>query len=126
MEAYRDRHGLRAQVRDFRLHVQHAVLQAMSHFNRVSKRKLLHPGRLLEEFQSGRDPRGLPIFSGLQQLPRRSRKKAVDRNGASTITEVDVERVSLPVRIKRLLIETIRPRSKERNSAQRRPGLELF
>src|SRR5439155_956231 len=126
METHRNRHRLRAQVRDFRLDVQHPVLQAMSHFNRVSKRKLLHPGRLLEKVQSGHDPRGRPICFGLHQLPRCGRQKAVDRNGASNITELHVERVSLPVRIERLLIEPVRPRSKERNAAQRRPGLELF
>ena len=52
----------------------------------------------------------LPLVVGGQE--------AVNRRRAANVPDVHVERVPLPVRIKRLLVEAVRPRADERNAAQ--------
>ena len=69
MEADRDRHRLDAQVVDPRGHFEHAVAKAVRHLDGVRKRKLLHPQRLLEEFQPACHPGRLAVGARLDDFP---------------------------------------------------------
>ena len=54
------------------------------------------------------------------------REKSVDRNRAAHVAQRHVERIPLAVRVEGLLVEPIRPRSDERDAAERGPRLEFI
>ena len=117
MEADRDRHRFDAQVVDPRRHFQHPVAKAVRHLDGVRKRKLLHPQRMLEEFQPAFHPGRLPIGACFDDIPLAGRcQKSVNGIRPANVSERHVERVSLAVCVKRLLIQPVGPRREKRDA----------
>src|SRR5215471_8928116 len=127
MESYGHRHWLCAEVGDLCMHLKNTILQAMRDFNGVSERELLHPHRLLEEFQTAGHPSGFPIGFDFNHLPLIcTRKKTVYRDSTAHVAKIHIERVSLAVRVERLFVQAVRPRAKKWNTAQCGSRLEFF
>ncbi len=125
MEPDRHWHRFRAHVADGRHHLEHAVTQRVRHLNRVGKRPLFHPCRLTEELEPAGDGGAVAARIDRQKAPlRRRRQKAMYRNRAADVPEAHVERVALAVGVERLFIETIDPRTHERDAGLIRIGFE--
>jgi len=126
MKADGHRHGLGAGIRDHGLDSQLSIRESIRHLDRVGERPLLHPHRLPGELESARDP--CPFVRGAHggDLPLVGRREeAVDRNISANVPEAHIERVAPAVRIERLFVQPIRPRSHEGDAGRIRLCLEV-
>jgi hypothetical protein len=121
---HRDRHRLHPHVLDRRFDLQLAVRQPVRHSQVVREGELRHQLRMPPELDPARHVRRRLLRHPPQ---RREVQQPVDRQPvavAPQVAEIRIQPVALAIHEVFVAVDAIRPRSEERDAAQRRRRLE--